>query len=485
MVGVVTMEGAVTKPAKDCADRASDRVFVDGSSGLPTPQRYWAVAAISTGIGLSVIDGFIVNIALPTIAEDFAITASQSVLIVNAYQLTATMALLPLAALGDKIGYRRIYHTGFVLFILASLCCAAASNLISLTAARALQGLGAAGIMCVGTALIRSVYPASLLGRGLGINAVVVAASSAAGPSLGGLVLAMSSWQWLFLINIPVGLAGLALGLKHLPWNRPVQTPFDFISALLSVLTFGSILFLIDCIGHGQGIIYLIPLGVFALVVGREFVRRQLASRAPILPVDLLRNPLFFLSVMTAITYFCAQMLTFVSLPFFLSLRLHMDAASIGMVFTAWPLAVMCTALLAGRLADRYSAGVLGGIGLTVGAIGLFLLDDLAEHHTVFDIVWRLGLCGAGFGLFQIPNTRFMVGTAPRNRAGSVSGMLGTIRLTGHTIGASLAALMLNIFNGQAQSGLHLALALACLAAVFSSARLCKRFNDAANPAIK
>ncbi len=150
--------------------------------GLPTPQRYWAMLVIALALTLAVLDSAIANVALPTIARNLQASAAGSIWVINAYQLAITISLLPLASLGDRIGYRRIYLGGLILFTVASFGCALSSSLATLAIARVVQGFGAAGVMSVNTALVRMIYPPTQLGRGVAINAMVVAVSSAVGP---------------------------------------------------------------------------------------------------------------------------------------------------------------------------------------------------------------------------------------------------------------------------------------------------------------
>src|SRR5665213_2536268 len=338
--------------------------------GLPFPQRYWAILTIVLGIVMAVLDGAIANVALPTIAQDLHATPSFSVCIVNGYQLAITISLLPLAALGEIIGYRRVYLVGLLVFTVASLCCALSHTLVLLTASRVLQGFGAAGIMSVNAALVRFTYPRAQLGHGIGIAAI-------------------------------------------------------------------------DSVGHGERPLLYVSEFIIAVVAGVILVRRERHTKSPLLPVDLLRIPIFSLSILTSIASFCAQMLAFVALPFYLEDRFGYSAVQIGLLITPWPLGVGLTAPLAGRMTERYSAGLLGGVGLVVFAGGLAALAMLPLHPTTIDIVWRMALAGAGFGMFQSPNNRTMIAAAPRERSGGASGMLGTARLLGQTTGAALVALLL------------------------------------------
>src|SRR5665213_436249 len=416
---------------------------IEHADGLPKPQRNWAILTIALGIVMAVVDGAIANVALPTIARDLNASPAFSIWIVNGYQLAITISLLPLASLGEIIGYRRVYLAGLALFTLASLFCTLSHSLMLLTIARIVQGFGAAGIMSVNAALVRYTYPRALLGRGIGINALVVAVSAAVGPTVAAGILAVGTWPYLFAINIPIGIAALALGARALPHTTPASHDFDWLSAVLSALTFGVGIAAIDSAGHGEALVTWLAEFFIAAVAGGLLIRRQTHMKSPLLPMDLLRIPIFALSIGTSIASFCGQMLAFVALPFYLETRFGYSAVQIGLLITPWPIAVAFAAPLAGRLVERYPAGLLGGIGLTLFAVGLGTLALLPANPSLVDVIWRMALSGAGFGLFQTPNNRTMIAAAPRERSGGASGMLGTARLLGQTTGAALVALFL------------------------------------------
>jgi len=443
--------------------------------GLPTPQRYGAILTIVLGLTMAVLDGAIANVALPTIAGDLNASPAASIWIVNAYQIAIVISLLSLAFLGDMIGYHRIYKIGLIVFTLASLFCALSHSLEMLTLARVAQGLGGAALMSVNTALIRLIYPQRQLGRGMGINSFVVAVSSAAGPTIAAAILSVASWQWLFLINVPLGIISWVLAVRFLPANntRSQATRFDLPSAIMNALTFGLLITALGGFAQGQSTSQVMIEVVLLLIIGFFFIRRQLRLPVPLLPVDLLRIPLFSLSICTSICSFCAQMLALVSLPFFLQTIVGRSEVETGLLLTPWPLATMVMAPLAGYLIERVHAGLLGALGMAVMACGLYALALLPSSPTDLDIIWRMLLCGAGFGLFQSPNNHTIVSAAPRERSGGASGMLGTARLLGQSIGAALVALMFNVFG---DSGTHVSLllagSLAVVAALFSGLRV-------------
>jgi DHA2 family multidrug resistance protein-like MFS transporter len=439
--------------------------------GLPVPRRYWAMVAIALAIAMSVLDSTVANIALPTIGRDLHVTPAVSIWVINAYQLTIVVLLLPLASLGEITGYRRVQQAGLAVFTVASLACAFAPTLFALSLARVVQGVGAAGIMSVTPALVRFSYPPSELGRGVGISALVVATSAALGPTIASAVLAVADWRWLFGINLPLGVLALIIASLALPKNEPAARSFNLAGAALYAACCALTLSGLQSLAHhGSRIVAAAQLAGGTLL-GFLLVRHERARSAPILPLDLLRSRLFTLSVVTGVCSFTAQSAAFVALPFEIQ-RLGHSAVETGLYITPWPLALAVAAPVAGRLADRHPAGLLGSLGLLVMAIGLSLLAFLPASGG-FGWVWRMALCGLGFGFFQSPNNRTLMSAAPRARSGAAGGMLSTARLTGQSLGAASDAILFGI-SGAAGShqALYLAALLALTGALVSAVRL-------------
>ncbi|MDB5426429.1 MAG: multidrug transporter [Phenylobacterium sp.] len=440
--------------------------------GLPVPRRYWSVVAIWLAMAMSVLDGAIANVALPTIAGELHASPASSIWIVNAYQLAITVTLLPLAALGDRLGYRRVYMVGIAVFTVGSLCCALSHTLPTLTAARVLQGLGAGGIMSINAALVRFTYPKRQLGRGIGLNAVVISISAAIGPTVAAAILAKASWEWLFAINVPIGVVAIVIASRALPVTVGSGRKFDVIAALLNAATFGFLITGVESVvseGLASGLSKL----AIGAVAGALLTYRELRREHPLVPFDLLRIPIFGLSILTSIVSFAAQMMAYVGLPFYFQGVMGRTAVETGLLMTPWPLAVGLAAPIAGRLADRYRAGALGGIGLVVFAAGLGLLSAIQPGASNLDIAWRMAVCGLGFGFFQSPNNRAMVTAAPMNRSGAAGGALATARLLGQTAGAVTTAVFFHLAGTHATTtALATAAALAALAALVSLSRL-------------
>jgi len=446
------------------------------TDGLPRPRRYWAIVSIGLGITLAVLDGAIANVALPSIAQDLQASSAASIWIVNAYQIAIVVALLPLASLGEIVGYRRVSQAGLAVFTLASIACVFANSIETLSLARVVQGFGAAGIMSVNGALVRYTYPQRLLGRAVGINAVIVSLAAAAGPTIASAILAVGHWRWLFALNVPIGLLAVSLAGFTLPHNRLQPRKLNWLGAALNAAAFGLLITGLQSLAHGEAAVLGFGLTGAGLAAGVLLIRHERSRTSPLIPLDLLARPMFSLSVATSIISFTAQMMAFVALPFFLQGSLGLTAVETGLLMTPWPLATMIAAPLAGYLSDRYSAGVLGAIGLSLFACGLMALSFLKADSSHFDIVWRMALCGAGFGFFQSPNNRAMLSEAPKDRAGAAGGTLGMARVVGQSLGAVVVAFLLSAapINGVGH-GFQIAAVTALFGAVMSGSRVRRR----------
>jgi DHA2 family multidrug resistance protein-like MFS transporter len=444
----------------------------EAQDGLPIPRRYLAVLAVSFGTGLAVLDGSIVTVALPTMARDLHVEASTSVLVVTIYQLTLVMMLLPLSALGSHLGLRRVYQFGQFIFLLSTALCFFARSMPFLLVVRMVQALGAGAALSVSSALIRSIYPARKLGLGLGISGVVVSVAGVIGPTLGGMVLAVARWPWIFVAACPFALVSLLVGRRSLPDSQPSDEPFDVLGAVLCAATFGLIISGLEALVHGDSPVIASFISLVGVLVAVVFVRRELESKRPILPVDLLKRPVIALSAIGGLVAFIGSTTMIFSVPFRLQQQYGWQPFEIGAVIAPWPAAMAFTGPVAGYLSDRIPAGLLGGIGMMIAVAGMLLLAFLPVNPTHTAMVWRMAICGLGYGLFLSPNARLIIHASSHERAASAGGMIGTTRLTGQTLGATLLAALLAAGVGRGPVPALAAASLALTAGICSLARL-------------
>jgi len=432
-----------------------------------------ALVAVLMAVSLVTLDSSITNTALPNIGAALQARPAESIWVVIAYQLAVVAALLPFAALADRFGARRVHLGGMTFFVVASLASALAWSLPVLVAARALQGLGAAAMMSVNIALVRQIYPPQQLGRGVGLNALVVGVSFALGPTVASTLLALLPWPWLYALNLPLGLVAFVVAYASLPRSAPRGRPFDAVAALLTALTFAGLLGCLATAAQRGAMAWALALAVLALASGRALLRRQAAHAAPMLPTDLLRRPLFALSVATSMCSFAAQGLAFVSLPFFIETVLQRASVQTGFLIAPWAIVVAAAAPLAGRLSERWPPGLMGGIGLLLLGGALASLALLTPEASTTAIVLRMALCGLGFGLFQSPNLNALMSAAPPERSSGASAMVAMARLNGQAIGAALVALCFGLAGARGPVwALGLGAVLAGVAAIASLARL-------------
>ena len=340
-------------------------VIAGESEGLPARRRTLVMLAVICGVLLMSLDGAIANIALPTIARDLQVSDAATVWVVNAYNVGSVICLLPAAALGEILGLKRVYAFGLILFTLSSLACALAPSLTVLIAARLVQGMSCACIAAIGPAVVRDIYPRRLIGSGLAMIALCVAAGGAAGPTIASLILSVATWPWLFLVNVPIGIVAVPLFLTLANPGRPQPRPFDYVATVLSAAALGLLLIGVDTLGKAEHGMALGEIAV-GLVCGVLLVWHQSGRTNALLPLDLLKIPLMSLSLVTSSCAYTAQILAYVSLPFLFETVMHRSQIATGLLVTPWPLMIVIAAPIAGRLSARYPAALLSSIGLAL-----------------------------------------------------------------------------------------------------------------------
>lgn len=411
----------------------------EAASGAEHPWGAVAVACVLGGLVLVVLSAGVANVALPALASAFEVEPAASVRVVSAYQLALVMAILPAAALGESLGPRRVFTAGAALYTLASALGALAPSLDALVAARFVQGLGGASVMALGVALLRHALPQARMTSAIGWNALAVALASAAAPPLGSLLLTKASWPWLFAIQVPIGVGVLA-ATRGLPAVAGTARPVDPLSVALSAGAFAAVV-------AGAERLALAPWLGAALIAtsvlcAALLLRREAPKEAPMVPLDLLRARAFRVAAAASLACFAGQSAALVALPFHLEQGLGLETLSVGLWMTPWPLAVALTAPVAGRLADRVSSAKLCAVGATLLAAALAAMALWPTHGDRISLLPFVALAGVGFGLFQVPNNRSLLLSAPRARSAAAGGMQATARLAGQTAGAIAMTLL-------------------------------------------
>jgi len=433
-----------------------------------------AISTLIIGSALATLDISAVNIALPTISQHLNITAEQSIWITSSYQLAMVAMLLPLSALGDRIGHKNIYLIGLLLFVFASLLSGLSNSILTLALARFVQGVGAAGILSVSTALFRMIFSAEQMGRAQGLNAFTVAVFFSIGPVLTSLILLIADWHWLFLINIPFGMLAASMAYFCLPYNDAMTiNSFNYTNALLLIIMLMSGVYGITEFSHATSGLKFLNYIVISLLCLVILIWRERLDLNPLFPVDLLRIPYFCISVITSIFSYIAQGIAFIAIPFLLHEYLGRTVIEIGLLFTPWPVMNAMIAPLAGYFADKVSVSLLCCVGLIILALGLGEIAQLESDATNWNVGWKLAICGFGFGLFQSPNLKALSLSAPLSRMGSASGMIPTARLLGLALGSALIATCLGFDPRHGVTiGLWFGVVFAVLGAVMSALRL-------------
>jgi DHA2 family multidrug resistance protein-like MFS transporter len=425
---------------------------------------------------------------LPTISRELHVSPAQIVWVASAYLLAITMSLFAVSSLGQSRGPTRIWGGGVALFTAGSLLCALSGTFPLLIVGRVVQGCGAAAIMSLSPALVRDIYPRSLLGHAFGMNAMYTGIAAAAGPTLGGMILAILPWQWLFAINLPIAVVIVLLARNTLPNDAGTRARLDPASIATSAIGFSLLIYGLNGFARRDAL----PVTLAELVVGGAvfawFARRQFTLPVPMISLDLFRLPRFSVAAQAGFSGWTAWSIGVIMLPFFLQLDFGLSPLQSGLLMTAWPIANAAVAPMTGHWADRYAVGWIATGGLVVFTCALLLVVYAVVHPSIVLLLVAGFVAGAGWGIFQTPNNREIMGAGPPEKGGSTAAIFASLRVAGQTFGASLAAIVLASFAHagpahMAPAALHAAvlaaLALACafsLLATFVSAQ--RAFRD-------
>ncbi len=414
--------------------------------GEPEPdysRRWLILAATGMGVFLATIDASIVNVALPTLVRAFDTRFALIQWVPLAYMLTVATLILTMGRLGDLRGKKKIYLSGMIIFTAGSILCGLSQTVYMLILFRVFQAVGAAMMASLGTAIVTEAFPASERGRALGTIGGIVSIGIITGPALGGILIDILSWHWIFFVNVPVGITGLWMVNRYLPEKKSTSAKgFDFAGAglmFVSVTAFLSALTLGQSRGFRDTIV--IILFIIWLISFFIFLQIELKVNSPMIDLRLFRNRLFSLNLMTGFLSFVSTAGVVLLMPFYLENVLGYNPHQVGLLLAVVPVSAGIASPLAGILSDRVGSRPVATFGLFVLLIGFYSLTTLTDQTTAPGYILRFIPVGLGLGIFQSPNNSAIMGAAPRERLGTVSGLLSITRTLGQTSGiAALGA---------------------------------------------
>ncbi|ADU91630.1 MFS transporter [Taylorella equigenitalis] len=427
--------------------------------GLKKPQIYWAATCVFAVIAVCVIDGIITNIALPTIQSYFGVSQQESIWVVNAYNIVLISTLFTFSSLADRYGFKRLLRVGLIVFGVGAFGSLMSQSLSMLIMCRIVQGFGAALIMALTGGLIRNIYPKERVAMGIAFNGMVIGACALIAPSLGAFIIKIADWHWIYGFSIPIIALGLFLS-RFLPRLPRHDNSIDYKSAILNAVTFGSLV-------AGLDIIYSNPLwGSLLLIISITSVvtlyRHALSQEHPMVPVDLLKIVPFRDAALVSTFAFLSATASMVSVPFYFEHILHYNTETVGLIYSSWPVAGVIMGPVSAKLSERFSAGLLSGIGSLILMCGITTLTYLPTDSSKLVFALAMFVGGLGFGLLQTPNGKTLLLSAPHNRASAAGGMQATSRILGQCLGGALVA---TSFSINSQQGAHYGLIVSIITA--------------------
>jgi len=402
-------------------------------------RKWFVMAAVGMGIFLGTIDGSIINVALPTLSRnletDFAVVQWVSL----AYLLTMATLMLSMGRLGDMIGKKKVYVSGFVIFTLGSLLCGIAPSIYLLIAFRVLQAIGAA-MMTLGMAIITENFPPSERGKALGISGSLVSIGIILGPVVGGLILSAISWRWIFYVNLPIGIIGTYMVLRLVPeTTQTSKERFDFFGAFALFATMSSLLLGLT-IGQNTGFTEPVPMMLFAIgmisLVG--FLGIEKNSSHPMIDLNIFRNRLFNINLITGMFTFITISGTIILMPFYMEGVLGFPTSQVGLIMASIPISMGIIAPLSGALSDRVGTRLITVVGLIILVGASLGLATISSETSAWVLILLYLPVGLGMGIFQSPNNSVILGSVPREQLGVASGLLATNRTLGQTTGIAV-----------------------------------------------
>jgi EmrB/QacA subfamily drug resistance transporter len=411
------------------------------SSQIVDYSRKWhAMAAVGTGVFLATVDGSIINVSLPTLVRELNTDFAVVQWVVLAYLLTITSTMAGIGRLADMVGKKSIYLTGFIIFTTGSALCGLSPSVRWLIGFRVLQATGAAMTMALGAAIVTEAFPPVERGKAMGMIGSIVSMGIILGPALGGVILSVLSWHWIFFVNLPVGIVGIIMVQRNLPDFKPLgRQQFDVWGALSLC---ASILFLLIglTLGQKQGFFQPLVFLLFGLwlILLALFIFIERKTEQPMIHPELFQNSIFSVNLATGFISFVGLGGTVILLPFYLEDILMYSAMQVGLLMGIIPLMLGIISPVSGVLSDRVGTRKITMTSLAVLLLGFLTAATLDAHTTVLEYALRVLAVGVGIGGFVSPNNSAIMGSAPRPQLGIVSSMMAQSRTLGQTVGVAV-----------------------------------------------
>jgi len=407
------------------------------------------MASVGLGTYMSSLDSSAVNLVIPKIQEHFHVPVSGVEWIITAYLLIISSLLLTFGRLADLYGHKKVYLSGFVLFVAGSLFCGLSFNLPLLIAARILQALGAGMLFSTGPAIITNAVPPEKRGRALSITAIAVALGTSTGPVIGGALANFFGWQSIFFINIPLGILGISMVVKNLPPDEKKEAQaFDLLGSGLVFLALLCILLPLNLSSaHAISSLIFFALLAAGFLILALFIWHESRCKSPMLDLSLFKNRVFAASNAAALLMYGSEFIMIFLVPFYLqNLRSYSTLLS-GLLYLPLPLATLCIAPISGNISDRFDSRYISSLGALILAAGLGLMSFFTADTSQGYIIVSLMAVGLGFGMFQTPNNSSIMGNVPAKNRGTASGTLATMRNIGMALGVASSGALFSLFQ--------------------------------------
>lgn len=408
-------------------------------------RRWFILAVVLIGPFMATLDSSIVNVALPTMAQNLGVSLGSIQWVVTSYLIVIASSILVFGRIADLKGKKLVYQYGFLVFSIGSLLCGISKNLSFLVLARVIQAVGASMTMSCNQAIITSVFPGTERGRALGLSGTTVALGTMVGPPLGGIMVGAFSWESIFLINVPIGIIAFLFGAKLLPKDiKETDESFDLTGALIFAVSILALFWaMLSSEQMGWNNKFIIGAFIVAIISFIVFYFWEKRITHPMLDFTIFSNKLFTVSIFCAFTSYMVIFCTTIIHPFYLQNALKAAPEKAGLLMMVYPISVALTAPLSGYLSDAMGSEILTLLGLIITTTGLLLMSSLSLSSSYLLIILKVAVLGIGNGLFQSPNNSIVMSTVPRHKLGIAASVNGLIRNLGMVFGIAFSLTLL------------------------------------------